>query len=124
MVERPKSSAEEFYGETLPYITWKLDRLLGEPPSEGKRTPVDCVAFGTSYVSVDEDNRVTAHHFSTCSHPKRGKQMGCVLVIEDDEGVITRIKAAVCEHRIKKGEKGCAKLEREIKTIEEESSPF
>jgi hypothetical protein len=109
-----KAEVKEFFEETLPTVGRKIDMMLGR--SDGKlKYPVDCVAFGSASSSV----RDGGHHHAICYHPDRGKQYGCLLTNEDEQGKITRKRGTECDFRIKKGRRGAVELNERIAQLEE-----
>lgn len=95
----------KFVTETLPEIIHSIELIISD--SEPQRSPVDCVAYGYSVLPV-------------CFHPDRGKQYGCLLVEQNEDGTnVRRIKGATCDFRVKEGAKGATELRQRIAFQEE-----
>ena len=122
MAEIPRDR-REFYQKVLPEIGEKLHCMLTLRLQAGKRSPVDCVAFGYAYVSTGENSEITAYHHAICQHPERGQQYGCLLTREESDGTVTRVVHTKCENRIKNGKRGASALKRTIEEVEE-TLPF
>jgi len=109
------SDPQRTYLETLECVGKKLYRLFDMRPKRRERSPVDCVAYSSAYVSVDGENKVDGHYHPICNHPDRGKQFGCLLTREEEGGRIRRtMDRRTCSFRVKNGRRGAVELERRM----------